>query len=284
MMLQYNIPNNQPGRPIGIASGSGWSLGAAMAASLGLHAIVVAAALMSFGPQRLGIDDAAAITVFVEPDRAPVATASEIPPPTAPTPAPGPEPESSEPPAVTALDPPKEPALPDFAPPPPEALAPPDFSAPPPPPPKPAQPAPQAAPAKPEPKPEPKRAAPTVAQPAPARPAPKAPAESGSPAPAPAAVVAAPTSVAPGWNALLAAWLAANRRYPDEARRRSEEGEVTVRFTVMPGGQVSAAAVVKGSGFAALDAAALRLLQGATLPAPGVEATRTVRIRFRLND
>jgi TonB family protein len=57
-----------------------------------------------------------------------------------------------------------------------------------------------------------------------------------------------------------------------------------VRFTVMPGGQVSEAAVVKGSGFAALDAAALRLLQGATLPAPGIEATRTVRIRFRLND
>lgn len=277
-MLHYNITSNQLGRPIGIAPASGWSLGAAIAASLGLHAIVVTAALMAFGLQRFAIDDAAAITVFVEPDRAPVATASEIPPSDAPTPVPEPEP---EPPAVAALDPPKEPALPDFAPPPPEALAPPDFSAPPPPPPKPAQPAPQAA----QPKPEPKRTAPTVAQPAPARPAPKAPAESGSPVlPAPAAVAAAPATVAPGWNALLAAWLAANRRYPDEARRRSEEGEVTVRFIVMPGGQVSEAAVVKGSGFTALDAAALRLLQGATLPAPGIEATRTVRIRFRLRD
>jgi protein TonB len=277
-MLQYNIPNNQPGQPIGIASASGWSLGAAIAASLGLHAMVVAAVLMTLGPQRLGIDDAAAITVFVEPDRAPVATAREIPSPAMPTLAPEPEP---EPPAVAALDPPKEPAPSDFAPPPPDALAPPDFSAPPPPP---KSPKPQAAPQAAQPKPEPKRAAPTVAQPAPARPAAKAPAESGSPAPAPAAVAAAPATVAPGWNALLAAWLAANRRYPDEARRRSEEGEVTVRFTVMPGGQVSEAAVVKGSGFAALDAAALRLLQGATLPAPGVEATRTVRIRFRLND
>jgi TonB family protein len=57
-----------------------------------------------------------------------------------------------------------------------------------------------------------------------------------------------------------------------------------VRFTVMPGGQVSEAAVVKGSGFRTLDAAALRLLQGAKLPAPGIEATRTVRIRFRLRD
>ncbi|MBI3199785.1 MAG: TonB family protein [Rhodospirillales bacterium] len=280
-MLQYNILNNQPGRPIGIAPASGWSLGAAIVASLGLHAIVIAAALVAFGPQRLGMDDAAAITVFVEPDRAPVATASEIAPPAAPTRAPEPEPESPEAPAVAALDPPKEPALPDFLPPPPpEALAPPDFSAPPPPPPKPAKAAPQAAQAKPE----AKRTAPTVAQPVPARPASKAPVESGSPAPAAAAVAAAPATVAPGWNALLAAWLAANRRYPDEARRRSEEGEVTVRFTVMPGGQVSAAAIVKGSGFAALDAAALRLLQGANLPAPGIEATRTVRIRFRLND
>jgi protein TonB len=101
---------------------------------------------------------------------------------------------------------------------------------------------------------------------------------------APAAVATVPATVAPGWNALLAAWLAANRRYPDEARRRSEEGEVTVRFTVAHDGRVAQVAVVKGSGFTALDDAALRLLQGATLPAPGIEATRTVRIRFRLRD
>jgi periplasmic protein TonB len=254
-MLQYNITDNQPGRPIGIPATSGWSLGAAITASFGLHALVVATALIAFGSQRLGIDDAAAITVFVEADQAPVATASEDPPPVA-----------------AAVDLPKEPALPDFVPPPQDALAPPDFSTPSPPPPKPTQPAPQAA----RPTPAPK--------PAPARPAAAAPVDSGSPGVAPAAVAAAPATIAPGWNALLAAWLAANRRYPDEARRRSEEGEVTVRFTVMPGGQVSEAAVVKGSGFAALDAAALRLLQGATLPAPGIEATRTVRIRFRLND
>jgi protein TonB len=245
MMLQYNITRKQLRQPIS----------AAIAASLGLHAVVVAAALMALGPHRPGIENAAAITVFVEPDQAPVATASESPPQ-----------------AVAALDLPKEPALPDFAPPPPEALAPPDFSVPPPPPPKPAQSAPQAAPPK---------SAPVSA---PTRPPAKAPAESGSPAPAPAGVAAVPATAAPGWNALLAAWLAANRRYPDEARRRNEEGEVTVRFTVTPGGQVSEAAVVKGSGFSALDAAALRLLQGATLPAPGIEATRTVRIRFRLND
>ena len=240
-----------------------------MAGSLGLHVIVVAAAVMAVGAQRLGIDDAAAITVYVEPNAAPVATAREILPPAAPAP-------ESEPQAIAAAEAPKEPALPDFAPPPPDSLAPPDFSAPPPL--RPAQPVPRPT----QSKPVLKRAAPSVAQPSQVRPAPAAPAESASSAPAPAA--AAPATVAPEWNALLAAWLAANRRYPDEARRRSEEGEVTVRFTVTPGGQVSEAAIAKGSGFAALDAAALRLLQGATLPAPGIEATRTVRIRFRLND
>ncbi|MDP1907317.1 MAG: energy transducer TonB [Hyphomicrobium sp.] len=269
MTLQYNITDGQPDRPIGIAPTSGRSLGTAISASLGLHGLAVVAALMAFGPQRPAIDDSAAITVYIEPDAAPVATASESRPITAPAPAPDPEP---EPEATAALNPPKEPALPDFAPLPPEELALPDFSVPPPPPPKPAQPAPRPA----QPKPEPKRAAPTVAK--------LAPAESASPAPPAPAAASASAVVAPGWNALLAAWLAANRRYPEDARRRSEEGEVTVRFTVVPDGRVSEAAVVKGSGVASLDAAALRLLQGATLPAPGIEATRTVRIRFRLGD
>lgn len=223
---------------------------------------------MAFSPQRVALDDSAAISVYVEPDAAPAATASESRPIAAPELAPESEP-------TAPPDAPQAAAMHDFAPPPPEELALPDFSVQPPPP-KPAQPAPRAA----QPRPEPRRTAPAVAQPAPS---PPVPAVSTSPA-APAAAANAPATVAPGWNALLAAWLAANRRYPDEARRRSEEGEVTVRFTVAPDGRVSEAAVVKGSGFTTLDAAALRLLQGATLPAPGIEATRTVRVRFRLGD
>ena len=229
---------------------------------------------MAFGPQRLAIDNSAAIAVYIEPETAPVATAGESRSSAVAAPEPEPEPQSE---VVARTDPPKEPALPDFAPPPPEALAPPDFSQPLPPRPSPS---PRPTP-KPQLKPEPGRAAPAVAQPVPARPT---PAESPSSVPGAPAAARAPAAVTLGWNALLAAWLAANRRYPEEARRRSEEGEVTVRFTVAPGGRVSEAAVVKGSGFAALDAAALRLLQGATLPAPGIEATRTVRIRFRLGD
>jgi periplasmic protein TonB len=156
--------------------------------------------------------------------------------------------------ATAATDSPSDPALADFVPPPPEALVPPDFSTAPPPEPKPA------------------------------------PAQGGQAAaglsqtPATVAVPGPAASVAPGWNALLAAWLAANRRYPDQARRRGEEGDVTVRFTVAYDGRVLVVAVTKGSGSAALDGAALRLLQGAKLPAPGLEVTRTVRIRFRLGD
>lgn len=221
--------------------------------SLSLHGLAVVAALMAFGPVQLATDDSAAITIYVEPDAAPIAT---------PTPVLVPEPEPEAETATTR----------DYAPSPPEELPPLDFSVPSPPP-EPAQPAPRPA----QPKPEPKRTAPTVAQPAPAE-------RASSPLAASAPAANVPAVVAPGWNALLAAWLAANRRYPEEARRRSEEGEVTVRFTVAHDGRVSEAAVLKGSGFAALDAAALRLLQGATLPAPGIEATRTVRIRFRLND
>ena len=43
-------------------------------------------------------------------------------------------------------------------------------------------------------------------------------------------------------------------------------------------------AVEKSSGHAELDAAAVAMLQGATVPPPGAVATRTVRIRFRLDD
>ena len=82
----------------------------------------------------------------------------------------------------------------------------------------------------------------------------------------------------------LAAWLAAHKNYPSAARQRGEEGEVMISFTVEDNGRVSAVSIGKGSGHADLDAAALRMLQGATLPAPGATATRTVRIRFRLDD
>jgi len=140
---------------------------------------------------------------------------------------------------------------------------------------------------------EPKPAAP---------PAPRATTSAPSPSPAPAtnpsphggsASTASPgasarpgaaPAVAPGWNALLAAWLAANRRYPEEARRRGVEGEVTVRFSVAADGRVTDVAIAAASGSSALDGAAAAMLRGARLPPPGTDVTRTVRIRYRLAD
>ena len=262
-MLYYNNTNRQTGRPLPVTGASGGSRGAAIAGSFGLHVLAGAAVLFAMGPQPVALDDAAAldaaaVTVHIEP----VAQTAAAP--------------TVETQATAATDSPSEPALADFVPPPPEALAPPDFSTAPPPEPKPAPPRPA------PPKPAPRRPAPAAASPAPAQTG----QASAAPSP-PAATAAVPgpaASVAPGWNALLAAWLAANRRYPDEARRRGEEGDVTVRFTVADDGRVLVVSVTKGSGSAVLDGAALRLLQGAKLPAPGLEVTRTVRIRFRLGD
>jgi TonB family protein len=247
-MLQYNIIHNQAERPSKLVHASRWAMGSALGGSLAFHGLAVALALMLIGGRTPAPDDTAAITVFVQPEAPPVAVASESKPS------------------------PPEPPLPDYAPPPPEeSLAPPDFKSPPPPPPKPAQ---AASPHPPQPKslPPPATAAAPTAPPAQA---------------APSAAMAAPSgppSVAPGWNALLAAWLAAHKSYPASARKRSEEGEVTVRFNVEPDGRVSEVSVVKGSGYADLDTAALGMLQGAALPPPGAPAVRTVRIHFHLDD
>jgi protein TonB len=216
-------------------------------------------------------------------------------PPPAPVPStqePRPEPPRPAPPPQQAEpEPPPQKAQPK--PPPPE-------SAPPKPPPQKAQPKPPP-PQNAQPKPAPQQEAkPRSAPPAPraAAPAPApSPAPSAAPSPrggsagaAPPAAASQPgsasavTPVAPGWNALLAAWLAANRRYPEEARRRGVEGEVTVRFSVAADGRVTDVAIVAASGSSALDGAAVAMLRGARLPAPGADVTRTVRIRYRLAD
>jgi periplasmic protein TonB len=93
-----------------------------------------------------------------------------------------------------------------------------------------------------------------------------------------------PPSAVAGWNELLSAWLAAHKHYPEVARQRSQEGIVTLRFTVAADGNVVEVEVVTGSGSPLLDQAAQEMLRGAKLPAPGTELTRTVRLRYRLED
>jgi TonB family protein len=83
--------------------------------------------------------------------------------------------------------------------------------------------------------------------------------------------------VDPGWAREVSAWLNSHRIYPDEARRRGEEGQVTVRFTVEQAGRVVDVELMHGSGSQRLDAAALDLLRHAALP-PFPPAMRGDRI------
>ena len=89
------------------------------------------------------------------------------------------------------------------------------------------------------------------------------------------------------WQAQLSAWVERNRRYPPVARFRQEEGVVQVQFELDPTGRVLRVEVQRESGSSALDAAALALLSGATLPAPPRELAPALRvvtlpIRYRL--
>jgi protein TonB len=113
-----------------------------------------------------------------------------------------------------------------------------------------------------------------------------APAAAASPAASPAAVTVA---VSPSWQSQLDAWLEAHRRYPEAAREYGQEGTATIRFTVARDGQVTNVALVNGSGVAQLDDAAMRMLQGAIVPAfpaamAQAEMTITVRINYALDD
>jgi periplasmic protein TonB len=78
----------------------------------------------------------------------------------------------------------------------------------------------------------------------------------------------------PAWAAAVSAWLAAHRTYPAQARERDEEGNVSVRFTVDRSGRVVQAVLVKPSGSALLDEAALGLLRQAVFPAFPADMTQ----------
>jgi len=129
---------------------------------------------------------------------------------------------------------------------------------------------------------------PKVVEPAPSAPLPPAP----SPPPQPAASApaeAAPPRISASWQRTLSAWLASHKVYPEEARRRDEQGTVTVRFTVEPSGHVTDVTVVHGSGSSRLDAAAEAMLRGASLPPfdasmRQVPITATVQIHYALED
>ena len=90
-----------------------------------------------------------------------------------------------------------------------------------------------------------------------------------------------------GWMRDIGSWLAAHKSYPEEARQRSEEGRIAIRFTVDRAGRASAVDIVRSSGSAALDRAALGMLRDAVLPPVPATMTQnsitiTVQIRYSL--
>lgn len=140
-----------------------------------------------------------------------------------------------------------------------------------------------AAPPKPNP-PRPSRPAVATAAPAPQ----STPASRDMP---PVAAAAPPSASAaatdPGWRAALGSWLAAHKRYPEQARRRGDEGTVGVRFTVDAAGRVLEVAVTRSSGSTLLDDAAREMLAGQRVPPfpPSMTLAQTtvpVNIRFQL--
>jgi TonB family protein len=192
-----------------------------------------------------------------EPSAAPLPDRVEQPPPVAAAPEPAPEPPSPPPPSAPPPSAPPVLQVPALPPP----LVP--HSKPP---------AKQIAA-------RPPAAKPTAPPPGPAATAPAEPATSGAPT--------APQSPSPavaGWNTLFSAWLAARKTYPEAARQHGEQGSVTLRFRVAVDGTVLEVALVTGSGSPVLDEAARALLRGAKLPPPQVEISRTVRLRYRLDD
>ncbi|WP_441234088.1 energy transducer TonB [Bradyrhizobium sp. 930_D9_N1_4] len=71
------------------------------------------------------------------------------------------------------------------------------------------------------------------------------------------------------WRSQIAALVERNKRYPDAARSRREQGIAQVRFTLDHGGMVGDARVIQSSGSDTLDGEALALLKRAQpFPAP----------------
>jgi TonB family protein len=94
--------------------------------------------------------------------------------------------------------------------------------------------------------------------------------------------------VGPDWIQQLHVWWIDHRRYPDEALRNYQQGEVVIRFDVSRTGQTSNAEILKHSGSQWLDLQTMATFGHARLPplpptTPEDHATITLTVRYILN-
>lgn len=136
---------------------------------------------------------------------------------------------------------------------------------------------------------EAERTAETARPPAPQQEQRAARSETAAPAPtaaAPRSGAGTTGSVSPArWQSRLMAHLERRKRYPSSSRSRREEGIAYVQFVIDEAGNVLSAQLVRSSGYSALDAAGLSLVQRASpvpAPPPGVSRSITAPINFNI--
>jgi protein TonB len=101
-------------------------------------------------------------------------------------------------------------------------------------------------------------------------------------APNGAAIIRPEKSAQPvGGNAAFFAWIAANQKYPDLARRRKIQGKVPVEFTVQPDGSLTDVRVVQKHG-SGLDEEAVRLIKAAPKWEPAVYQGKPIKQKMAL--
>jgi len=92
-------------------------------------------------------------------------------------------------------------------------------------------------------------------------------------APGPAALQStAPAGPSSAWVRALDAWIDAHLDYPEDSRRRGEQGAVLVRLTVARDGRLVEFALLRGSGYDELDDATRTMFRNARLPAAPLES------------
>ncbi|TVT41717.1 energy transducer TonB [Hymenobacter setariae] len=101
-------------------------------------------------------------------------------------------------------------------------------------------------------------------------------------APNGAAIIRPEKSAQPvGGNAAFFAWIAANQKYPDLARKRKIQGKVPVEFTVQPDGSLTDVRVVQKHG-SGLDEEAVRLIKAAPKWEPALYQGKPIKQKMAL--